>query len=228
MIRRLLFTLSFLTVIMSCGKKNSPKPPEAAQLLFPEQNSECTTGIDLDPTTSRVQFTWTAAENTDSYELRVTNTETSITQTTGTTGTAASLPLTKGAQFTWLVRSKNNQTDVVVSSENWSFYNAGFRTTFAPFPATIISPTSAENVFRDINNEVMLSWSSSDLDNDIQNFEVYLSETNPPLNLVSTLNNNTTSIDVSVNPDTVYYWSVITIDSEENKSNSGIYSFKVL
>ena len=197
-------------------------------MLFPEKNSECTTGIDQDATTSRVTFQWQRSDNTDSYELRVTNINSNTVQTISTQSTTASLPLLKGQPYSWLVRSRNNQVDNTISSEMWSFYNAGSRTTFAPFPAEILDPSMSERVFKDINNEVTLSWSASDLDNDIENIEVYFSEQNPPTDLEATLSNLATTLKVSVISGTTYYWNVVTRDAEGNATNSGIYSFSVL
>ena len=220
--------LMCLFAVFGCKKKEGPKPPEQVQLLFPEKNSECTTGIDQDATTSRVTFQWQRSDNTDSYELRVTNINSNTVQTISTQSTTASLPLLKGQPYSWLVRSRNNQVDNTISSEMWSFYNAGSRTTFAPFPAEILDPSMSERVFKDINNEVTLSWSASDLDNDIENIEVYFSEQNPPTDLEATLSNLATTLKVSVISGTTYYWNVVTRDAEGNATNSGIYSFSVL
>ena len=217
-----------MMVFTSCKKKRTPSPPEAAQLLFPERNSECTTGLSLGQETSQVEFRWSAANNTETYELRVTNTSTGTVQTIASSSNSAKLPLEKGEQFSWIVRSKNSQVNQTVSSEVWNFYNSGSRTTFAPFPATNLSPASSENVFKDINNEVTLIWTASDLDNDIVGYEVYFSVEAIPGDLIRTLEPAVKSIKVSVTADTVYYWSVIVIDAEGNKSNSGIYNFKVL
>lgn len=228
MMRNLFILCCLVLTLGSCKKKRAPVPPEAVQLIFPEENSECTTGLSLDANTSQVEFRWIAAENTDSYELRVTNINTGTVQNIGTANTSARLPLAKGEPFTWLVRSKNTEVQQTVSSEQWSFYNAGSRTSFAPFPASNISPASADNVFKDINNEVTLSWSASDLDNDITGYEVYFSVETTPTTLLRSLSAGTTTIKTSVSSGTVYYWSVVVIDAEGNRSNSGVYSFKVL
>lgn len=225
---RKIVLLMCLFAVFGCKKKEGPKPPEQVQLLFPEKNSECTTGIDQDANTSRVTFQWQRSDNTDSYELRVTNINSNTVQTISTQSTTASLPLLKGEPYSWLVRSRNNQVENTISSEMWSFYNAGSRTTFAPFPAEILDPSMSERVFKDINNEVTLSWSASDLDEDIENIEVYFSQQNPPTDLEATLSNMATTLKVSVISGTTYYWSVVTRDAEGNATNSGIYSFSVL
>ncbi len=228
MTKTVLIFFAMLFVLVACNKKNEPKPPGQAELVFPEKNSECTTGQSLGATTSRVTFIWQEAKNTQTYELRVTNVATGTTQTISTVSTSASLPIEKGVPFSWLVRSRNNQIEQTVSSTVWNFYNSGANNSFAPFPAEIITPRMSEKVFKDINNEVTLSWSGSDLDDDIANFEIYLSTENPPANLINTLGVTVTEQKVAVSADTVYYWSVITKDEEGNATNSGIYSFKVL
>ena len=63
---------------------------------------------------------------------------------------------------------------------------------------------------------------------DIEGYEVYFSVETPPIDLVRELSAPITSIKVSVTSDTVYYWKVIVIDEEGNKSDTGIYTFKVL
>ena len=214
--------------LFGCKKKDDPKPPGQVQLVFPEKNSECTTGVDQGENTSQVEFRWQLADNTKTYELRVTNINTGIVQTVSTASTSASLPLIKGQPYSWLVRSRNNQTSETISSETWSFYNSGSQTTFAPFPAEILSPKMSEKVFRDINNDVTLSWSGSDLDDDIAAFEIYLSKVNPPTDLINTLSSETYSLKVDVDSGAVYYWSVVTKDAEGNATSSGVYSFVVL
>lgn len=211
-----------------CRKKDSPKPPGQVQLTFPEQNSECTTGQSLGETTSRVTFRWEEAKNVKTYELQVTNINTGTTQTIGTETTSASLPIEKGTPFSWLVRTRNNQVEETVSSVAWNFYNSGSTISFAPFPADIIAPRMSERVFKDINNEVTLSWSGSDLDDDIINYEVFFAAENPPLTRINTLGTSATEQKVTVVSSTVYYWSIITKDEQGNETNSGVYSFQVL
>ncbi|WP_282112629.1 hypothetical protein [Maribacter stanieri] len=228
MMRLLVLIACLFMAITSCKKKSTATPPEAVSLVFPDENSECTTGVSLGQETSQVEFRWNLADNTETYELRVTNISTGTVQTIVSASNSAKLPLEKGEQFSWFVRSRNSDVEQTVSSEEWYFYNSGSRTTFAPFPATIESPAASDNVFKDINNEVILSWSASDLDDDIEGYEVYFSVETPPIDLVRELSAPITSIKVSVTSDTVYYWKVIVIDEEGNKSDTGIYTFKVL
>ncbi len=224
---RYLSILLLVVVCFGCKKKNQPKPPEKAVLVFPNNNSECTTGTDSGPTTSIVEFRWQKATYADTYELRATNVNTNTTQTVSTSSLTAKLPLQKGALYSWVVNSRNASVLQVTTSQTWRFYNSGFETSYAPFPAKIISPESGESVFMDINNEVTLNWSGSDVDNDIESYEVYYATENPPTESIATFTAGTTSRKVTVASGTVYYWKVITKDSEGNTSDSGVFDFRV-
>jgi len=223
-----IFILGIGVLIMACSK-SSPKPPEAAVLSFPLENSECTTGISLNATTSQVEFRWLEANYADTYELRVTNIFTGISVTNApTTGLSARLPLLKGVPYQWRVTTRNAETQESGVSEDWYFYNAGAQTTYAPFPAEILEPSSGASVARDINNQISLSWSGADVDNDIQSFEVYLDTVSNPQILIASPSVFITSVQADVAVDTVYYWRVVTTDREGNTSDSGTYSFRVV
>jgi hypothetical protein len=214
-------------LVLSC-KKDDPRPPEAALLSFPLQNSECNTGVDLNETTSQVEFKWLQARNAETYELRVTNTASNITQTVSTESLSAKLPLAKGAPYSWVVLTRNTETQVTTTSAAWQFYNAGSETTYAPFPAQLIVPLSGASTVRDINNEVELDWSGADVDNDIAGYEVYFGVETPPVDLIASPSAGNSKINVSVTPNSVYYWKILTRDSEGNTSDSGIFTFRVL
>ena len=158
--------LLLLVLVLACGK-DDPKIPEAAILVFPAQNSECTTGTDLTPTTSRVDFRWQMSANTDIYEVEVTNLISNSTLRSATSGTTAGLVLQKGEPYSWSVTSSNNQTEERVMSQTWLFYNAGSETTYAPFPAQVLEPLSGAIVKADANGEILLRWMGADVDSDI-------------------------------------------------------------
>ncbi|MBT8296848.1 MAG: hypothetical protein KJO52_00810 [Maribacter sp.] len=225
---RAILLVLFGVLLIGCKKKSSPKSPEIAVLVFPNKNSECTTGRDINPSTSEVEFQWMASNHTESYELRVTNLNTNITQIVSTAAISAKLPIAKGEPFSWFVRSLNTLVTETAISETWRFYNAGFQTTYAPFPAEVIFPKNGASVFKDINNEVSLEWEGADVENDIEGYELYLSPTTPPEILIASPSSNENSAKVSVTSDTTYYWKIITKDSEGNSSDSGIFTFKVI
>ena len=215
-------------LLLSCSKDSPPKPPEAALLVFPDRNSECTTGIDLNDQTSQVEFRWQEAKYADTYELIVTNVNTGASQNITTTALSALRPLDKGALYSWFIRTRNEKTENVATSETWLFYNAGSDTSYAPFPAEIVAPLSGASVVRDINNEITLEWSGADIDNDLEGYEIYLDTANPPTTLVASPSVSLNSVTITVERDTVYYWKVISRDREDNTSDSGVYSFRVL
>ncbi|WP_318312142.1 hypothetical protein [Flagellimonas crocea] len=221
-----LFILAFL---VSCGGDDGPPPaPEGAELVFPEENSECTTGTTINEFSSQVTFRWNVSKNTDTYTLSVVNLATNVPQNISTAATSASLTISKGTPYAWSVTSRNSESDQVASSPTWLFYNAGSQTTYAPFPAQLVNPASGSTVQRNLANEVVLEWDGADVDNDIDSFEIFFSEETPPTTSMGNTNATTMEMPVSVASGTVYYWMVITTDLEGNTSSSGIFDFRVL
>lgn len=223
-----MLSLSILIWLVSCGGNDDQPPvPEGANLVFPNENSECTTGISINEVLSQVTFQWQASANTDSYTLNVVNLDTNIPQTISTAATSASLSIEKGTPYSWSVNSLNSNTDQIATSDTWLFYNSGAQTTYAPFPAQLVRPASGSTVQKSLANEVVLEWLGADVENDIASFEVFFSDQNPPVTSIGTNDATTMEFTVGVLSDTVYYWSIITTDLEGNTSNSGIFEFRV-
>lgn len=218
----------FIGLLFTACKKDSPKPPSAAVLIFPEQNSLCTTGVTITPTSSRVEFIWQTANNTDTYELRVTNLLANVTQTVNTQATSAEVTIEKGTPFSWQIITRNTQVQETASSATWQFFNAGSQISHAPFPAQIVAPLSGASVVSDINSEIELEWSGADVDDDLVGYEIFVDTVPPPQVLVASPAATVSSIKVNTIPNKVYYWKVISRDAEGNTSDSGIYSFRAL
>ncbi|RNC91979.1 MAG: hypothetical protein ED555_02385 [Allomuricauda sp.] len=226
--KRFLFLLVSLLMI-GCGGDDGPPPaPEAALLVFPLQNSECTTGQSINANLSQVTFEWQPAANTDLYTLSVVNLTTNVSQSIATVATSANLSIAKGTPFSWSVSSTNDKSSQTATSENWLFYNEGAQLSYAPFPAQILSPKAGATVLPDTMDRVELSWIGADVEDDIDRFEVYFSEQNPPENLLSSIGSGTMQTEVSVVSGTTYYWKVVTVDAQGNTSDSGVFDFKVL
>ena len=226
---RLLVAFIFLTLVVTSGcKKDPPSPPDKALLTAPANNEECSPIASSSGANNTVRFTWQAADNTDSYQLHIRNliTNNAITRNLEVTSENVSLP--KGTPFSWFVITENQQTADKVMSDTWRFYNPGSETAHVPFPAEIISPRPGASVVRDVNNEILLEWEGSDIDNDIESYEIYFSTENPPETLIETLNANAGSQRVSVDADTIYYWRIVTTDAEGNTSDTGTLDFRVL
>lgn len=225
--RRLTILLLGMMLLIGCKKKDPPRPPGKATLVAPAKNSECTPIQSSGINSSVVQFVWQAASNAETYEMRVTNLNTGTVQTKSTRSLSETLPLEKGAPFSWFIVARNSSVTQSVSSETWFFFNPGSQTSYAPFPAEIVAPELGASIFKDINNEVSLKWLGSDLENDISGFDVYFSTETPPTTLIASPASGTNNFKVSVSSNAVYYWRIVTMDNKGNTSDSGIYSFKV-
>lgn len=208
----------------------SPDPdpipvPGAAQLVFPEDDTECNTGTVINDNLSDVTFEWNASQNTDSYEVNVINLNTNNSSRTNSTTVEAIIRIERGVPYEWFVVSKANGTNETTESERWRFYNEGPGVeNYAPFPAEAINPERGANL-NGVTN-VTLEWSVSDIDDDIVSHEVFFGTDSGSLNSLGTTAN--TSIEnVTVASGNVYYWQVVTIDEQENSSISDTFQFRI-
>jgi hypothetical protein len=236
----------FLLLIVSCGGSDSeggsdddnpmsgnddPDPipePSAAILVFPENNSECNTGIidANDETVSTVTFEWNESQNTDNYAITVTNINTGASASANSTTNTVDITINRGAPYEWFVTSEANGTTTTANSETFVFYNEGPGVeNYAPFPAVAINPSRGANLNGDITS-VTLEWEASDIDNDITEFEVFFGTDENPTALIGTPTENSLP-NVAVSSGTTYYWRVITNDEFGNSSSSEIFQFRV-
>jgi hypothetical protein len=200
--------------------------PSAVNLLFPAENSLCNVGTDSTTTESTVAFEWTPGDNADGYQLVVKNLNTGDSIAEITSDTKLSLRIKRACPFAWYVISKSNSYEKTAQSDIWKFYNAGEATeNYAPFPAEILSPKMAETLSA-TDHVISLSWKANDIDGDIDAYDVYFGTTNPPVMMVSNVH-ETSLNDVIVTANTVYYWKVVTKDTSGNRSDSGVYQFKI-
>ena len=211
----------------------SPEPqvlvPGKSSLSAPENNEVCYEGEAIDASDSAVNFSWDASSDTDSYDLQITNQESNQTQTvSGITSTSKEVTLATDISYSWKVVSKANGTNDSTNSDTWQFYLAGDgQENYAPFPATILSPSSGISVDAS-GGKVILSWEGNDPDeSDTLTYTVYFDDTD---GLKDPSSNNTgvseTSLEVTVESGTTYYWRV---KSSDGKSSSFtlVYSFVV-
>ena len=243
-----LYILSFVLIISCSAEDDSgtstpppttqqPKPepapsvpaPGKSSLSAPENNEVCYEGEAVDASNSAVSFSWDASSDTDSYDLQITNQETNQTQTeSGITSTSKAVTLATDVSYSWKVVSKANDTNDTTSSDTWQFYLAGDgQENYAPFPATILSPTSGAAVDAS-NGLVTLSWEGNDPDEgDSLTYTIYFDEVDG-LQDPQTANTNITetSLEVEVESGTTYYWRVKTSDGTSS-SFTLVYSFIV-
>ena len=227
-----LFTIVFL---VSCGGSDpgpAPVPvpviktPGKSVLIGPANARTCEEGTNITATQSTVAFSWNSTSDTESYELRITNLNTSevITQT-GISTTSATVTLTRGIPYSWSITSKNKGATTTVS-DIWKFYLAGVGVTnYAPFPAAAVSPLPGTTV-TPTNGKVTLTWDTSDVDGGTLTHTLYLDTVDgkqTPLAANSNLTVKTKEVSVAAN--TIYYWRVVTSDGS-NAATSIVYSFK--
>lgn len=197
-------------------------PPEAASLVSPANNEECNQGNVVSATESNVRFEWNKSANTTSYTVVVKNLDDNSSQEFGSNSNITSIKLLRGVPYSWQVISKSNKTTATASSETWQFYNAGEgASNYAPFPAALVGPTMGSTV----SGTVTLQWTGSDIDNDIEGYMVYLDTASPPANLQETTTGTSVG-NLTLTPDMVYYWRVVTTDAEGNNSQSPIFEFR--
>ena len=115
---------------------------------------------------------------------------------------------------------------VKTKSEVWSFYIEGIeQQTHIPFPAQLKTPLEGQIVISS-SGQINLEWLGSDLDNDIAYYQIYLG-TNP--NRLQLFQDNLSIPNYSVNlsVDETYYWKIVTVDRNGNKSESVIQTFRI-
>ena len=101
-------------MVLSCGGSGDEpiapeiKAPDVVALNLPSNNTICEDGTNVTATTSDVVFTWAIVNNTDSYELSITNLVTNAvtTKTLAHPIATATVNLTRGQPYKWQITSK--------------------------------------------------------------------------------------------------------------------------
>ncbi|MEO0572732.1 MAG: hypothetical protein AAF039_13580 [Bacteroidota bacterium] len=198
--------------------------PASANLIFPEDDTECNEGEPLSETESTVTFRWNMSANTDSYTVSLTNLSNGQSFNTVANANEAPITILRGTPYEWSVTSRANGTNVTAQSAVFRFYNEGPGVeNYAPFPAEAINPTRGSTLSSNTSS-VLLEWSASDVDGDIENYQVFFGVQGNSVSLGTTLD---TSMEVNVTAGTTYEWSIVVIDSQENTSTSETFLFRV-
>lgn len=199
--------------------------PSAVSLIFPEDVSECTTGVSLSDTESEVVFEWTEAAIGNGYILTLINLSNSDIQTFETDSESLPIVLQKATPYRWLVTTTLTGSREVSESEVFVFFNAGpGSTSYIPFPARNIAPGNGQ-AFPQSQESVDLIWESNDLDNDILEYDVYFGNLNPPpLFSAGVPDSQISGVPVESG---AYFWQVVTRDQKGNESTSEIFRFTV-
>ena len=195
-------------------------PPTAAILVAPINNETCEQGVSVSNTQSRVSFQWNTAQHTDSYDLSVTNLNTNqvVVSQQGIVGLSKEVSLTVGTPYTWHLTSRSNSHPQTANSASWKFYLAAEGiTNYAPFPADLTAPLSGATV-NAVEGKITMSWEGADPDpSDVLTYTLYLDNIDGLQDPLAELTNlSVTNMEVSVAPDTVYYWRVKTFDGQHS------------
>ena len=211
------------------GGGNVTNPPGKSTLTAPANNKTCETGTSVSDTKSEVTFTWGASADTNTYDLKITDLNSStITNKTGLSTTTTKATLDKGVPYSWNITSKSTASTTTTASDTWKFYLAGTGiVNYAPFPADLKTPASGSTITRDGDGKVAFTWDGSDPDTgDTLTYTLYVDTTDgkqTPATALSNLTAKTAS--VALEAATTYYWRVKTSDGT-NSSYSIVYSFK--
>lgn len=225
--KKIIVALALTIALAGCGSDDDATgtPNQNVDFLsYPENNSECLTGVEVSEMQSSVTFEWAAVADAERYFVYVKNLDTQLTlQYNAETATSLAIVLSKGTPYSWYV-SANTTAGQSYSSEVWKFYNAGNGiTNYAPFPADLVAPAMSSTVS---GPTVNLEWATTDLDNDIESHTVYL-DTNPNPATEAGSGTAQTLNDVAVTAGATYYWKVITTDAAGNVTTSPVFQFKV-
>ena len=236
------FSFLFTLTLVSCGGGgdegggsggggggNVVNPPGKSTLTAPANNKTCETGTSISDAKSEVTFTWGASADTNTYDLKITDLNTStITNKTGLSTTTTKVTLEKGVPYSWNITSKSTASTTNTASDTWKFYLAGTGiVNYAPFPADLKTPASGSTVTRDGDGKVAFTWDGSDPDTgDTLKYTLYVDSTDGKQTPATALSNLTVkTASVALEAATTYYWRVKTSDGT-NASYSIVYSFK--
>lgn len=219
------FLLFVLILIWGCGPDPIPSP-EPTILISPENLNSCTTATPINDFESQVRFQWTAALNSETYELVIQNTLSNNQIKRSSSLLTESVALPSGVPYSWYVNSKSILTSDIGKSEVWYFYLEGDQQkSTIPFPAVLMQPENNTTVSLDSNGSVTLSWEGNDLDQDIIGYDLYLGSNIGSLVLEQDgLSVNQALLNLDSN--TKYFWQIVTYDSENNSSSSLVFNFQ--
>lgn len=228
--------VTLLTACSSDSGGGTPTPtptptpiatPGKASLTLPENNKPCETG-EVSGATASVIFTWSTGEDTETFDLSITNSDTNqVTNRTNLTATTATVPLTRGHRYAWKITSKNKGIETT-ASDTYKFYLAGDgEENAAPFSAEAIAPQPGSSVTTSENNTVTLEWEAADPDSDTLTYTLHIDTVDGRQEATEENQNLTTNTkEVVVEAGTIYYWSVTTSDGSISVT-SDVFSFRV-
>jgi hypothetical protein len=216
--------LLFLTLLASCNtdKIIEPEPPV---LLLPANFDSCNSATIIDKIRSQVVFEWYPSDNSDKYELVIENNVSKLQTKKNSFLTNIPVVLIRGVPYSWWVISVSNESLLTSKSEVWQFYLEGPSiVNHLPFPANLIDPKNKEEVNLNTESKYTLRWIGNDLDDDIESYKLIFGDSLTELEVIQQ-DIKTMDLEIILTKGKVYYWQVISIDSEGNSSSSQVNEF---
>ncbi|MCL6265073.1 fibronectin type III domain-containing protein [Flagellimonas myxillae] len=197
--------------LLSCEGKFEPvNSLGEVQLLLPINNQECL-GVDLPNGKIRVSFDWEDVDGVATYELEYEDTVSQETFAASSPTSGLELELEPGTLYAWKVTVSDDFGNSK-TSETFNFYTEGLaEENHVPFPAEI-------DLIDHGDGTATLSWTGTDLDDDIAYYDVYFSNQDPPSQLLSNTTEQSTT--VSMQDGITYFINIRTVDENGNYSDS--------
>ncbi len=215
--------IGFLFISCSSGGDDSTDTaPIAPTLIAPVNNILC-----LD---NSVNFQWNIPvdknNNNTSYQIQIAKDSqfSQIVKTAEGTSNSQTITLEKNTAYYWRIKTTDSQTSLSTYSSTFKFYTSGEAViNHLPFLPELMLPT-ANAVLN--TTTAKLSWTAVDVDaTDILTYDVYFGTANPPTSKISE-NLAVTTIDITLNPSTEYYWKVVVKDNKGGETTGQTWKFK--
>ena len=218
------FILLITFILIQCSKDQILEP-DPVFLISPNNQDNCSSSIIIDEINSQVDFSWSKSLNTDQYEIVVENQSNNLQLKKISLENSTSLILDRGVNYSWWVISRLNKSSITAKSLIWQFYLEGPSIVeHIPFSAVLLAPQNEEEINLNDQNKYMFKWSGSDLDDDIDFYDLYIGNNVDEIEIIKN-NIKSQEIELELQKQKTYYWKILSTDSKGNSSSSQIYSF---
>jgi hypothetical protein len=220
--------LSIISVfLISCGSEDAPVEPvnvapTTPTLVSPVDNKLCTNNA--------VTFQWNAAVDANNdpiiYQIQVSKEKdfSHIVMIAESSATYQNFTLEKATAYYWRVKSTDNEALSSTYSATFSFYTSGDGVVnYLPFLPDLVSP-ELNSVLG--TTTAKLQWAAKDVDTqDKLVYDVYFGTTNPPTEKVG-VDQEASTLDVSVVGSKEYYWNVVVKDDKGGETVGQTWKFR--
>jgi len=229
--KKYLYLTIISSILWSCGGGGGDNPPDptptnraptAPTLVYPTNNLlcienpvECKWNASTDQEGDAITYQIEVARNSAFTEDKQTFTTASVTQT---------VPLVEDIAYYWRVKATDSKNASSSYSTTYKFYTYGEGVVnHLPFSPELVKP-ALNTVVQ--TTTASLEWAASDVDtNDTLTYDVYFGTSNPPT-VMEGNNQAATTLNVTVNASTNYYWYVVVKDGKGGETKGQVWNFK--